>query len=211
MRQWLPELARMPAKWIHHPWNAPLIVLQSAGVELGLNYPMPIVDIDQARDSLTNAIFTMWERESSARAAQTNEITDEEVNDNTENFELPIPTVVLNPNAAGSTASSRDQRVPSFQQAKTKPNNRKRSKSIYIDEPVNRSEAGPSKEDEEDSWSTAESSYKKQTTTSSSFSVSHSWMSPSEGKMLRECEDSDAMKASEEENGKDQCSSKMGE
>ena len=53
MRQWLPELARMPSEWIHHPWDAPPSVLRSAGVELGLNYPVPIVDIDLARERLT--------------------------------------------------------------------------------------------------------------------------------------------------------------
>uniref|UniRef100_A0A7N0UUS9 Photolyase/cryptochrome alpha/beta domain-containing protein n=1 Tax=Kalanchoe fedtschenkoi TaxID=63787 RepID=A0A7N0UUS9_KALFE len=213
VRQWLPELARMPSNWIHHPWNAPLTVLQSAGVELGLNYPKPIIEIDEARESLTKAIFTMWERESSARAGSTNG-TSEEVHDNSENFELPIPTVILSVKAAGSTASSRDQRVPSFQPVKNNPISRKRSKNIYDEEAIpgklpNHNKAGPSKEDEEDSW-TAESSYKKQAT-SSSFSVPHSWMSSSTGNLLQDCEHSDPVQASEELNATDQCPSKMGE
>ncbi|CAI8585571.1 unnamed protein product [Vicia faba] len=30
VRRWLPELARLPTEWIHHPWNAPESVLQAA-------------------------------------------------------------------------------------------------------------------------------------------------------------------------------------
>ncbi|GFZ10056.1 cryptochrome 1 [Actinidia rufa] len=49
VRRWLPELARLPTEWIHHPWNAPESVLQAAGIELGSNYPRPIVEIDAAK------------------------------------------------------------------------------------------------------------------------------------------------------------------
>ena len=49
MRRWVPELARMPAKWIHEPWNAPAAELERAGVRLGHAYPRPIVDHALAR------------------------------------------------------------------------------------------------------------------------------------------------------------------
>jgi deoxyribodipyrimidine photo-lyase len=46
---WVSELVLMPAKHIHAPWLAPPEVLAAAGVNLGTNYPRPIVDHAQAR------------------------------------------------------------------------------------------------------------------------------------------------------------------
>jgi deoxyribodipyrimidine photo-lyase len=50
VHKWLPELARLPAEHIHKPWAAPAAVLKAAGVELGADYPHPIVDHGMARD-----------------------------------------------------------------------------------------------------------------------------------------------------------------
>ena len=49
VRRYLPELAQLPAKFIHHPWDAPATVLAKAGVTLGTTYPHPIVDHVMAR------------------------------------------------------------------------------------------------------------------------------------------------------------------
>ncbi|GAA0175536.1 DNA photolyase [Lithospermum erythrorhizon] len=72
VRRWLPELARLPTVWIHHPWDAPESVLQAAGVELGSNYPLPIVEIDSAKVRLEEALSQMWQHEAAARAATEN-------------------------------------------------------------------------------------------------------------------------------------------
>jgi deoxyribodipyrimidine photo-lyase len=44
VRTWVPELAKMPAKYIHCPTAAPADVLAAAGVRLGVTYARPVVD-----------------------------------------------------------------------------------------------------------------------------------------------------------------------
>jgi deoxyribodipyrimidine photo-lyase len=59
IRQYVPELARLPDKFIHRPFEAPASVLEAAGVELGTNYPRPIVDHGQARLEALDALATI--------------------------------------------------------------------------------------------------------------------------------------------------------
>lgn len=43
VRRWVPELARLPDKFLHKPWEAPEPVLNAAGIRLGTHYPRPII------------------------------------------------------------------------------------------------------------------------------------------------------------------------
>ena len=48
-RRFVPELAGLPDRWLFAPWEAPPAVLAAAGVQLGLTYPQPVVDLAASR------------------------------------------------------------------------------------------------------------------------------------------------------------------
>ena len=49
VRRYVPELASLPDKYLHAPWDAPAAVLQKSGVVLGKTYPKPVVDLARGR------------------------------------------------------------------------------------------------------------------------------------------------------------------
>ena len=61
-RHWCPELAKLPARYVHAPWTASERDLREAGVQLGHSYPRPMVDLD--RSAAENR--ARWEQAASA-------------------------------------------------------------------------------------------------------------------------------------------------
>ena len=59
IRAFVPELAGMPPKWVHKPWEAPPDVLDAAGVTLGESYPRPIVEHEVARARALDALASL--------------------------------------------------------------------------------------------------------------------------------------------------------
>lgn len=112
IRNWIPELSRMPTQWIHHPWDAPTSILIAAGVDLGSNYPKPIVKINIARERLDDALSLMWELDQASKFERFNG-SGEIVADNIRMRTFDIPRVFVRKETSNIT-SSLDQRVPSF-------------------------------------------------------------------------------------------------
>ncbi|KAG9445644.1 hypothetical protein H6P81_011772 [Aristolochia fimbriata] len=187
VRHWIPELARMPTEWIHHPWDAPFSVLKAAGVELGSNYPKPIVEINMARECLADALSVMWETNATIRAQDINGTTEVVADNSTVMEHLDIPRVPVKKRVT-CASSSHDQKVPSV------PNGqfyeRKISKGLG-GERLNRGHSqdnlckGETSVVDDDLCSTAESSPpRNQRVSNSNYGVAPLFSSSSDGKCM---------------------------
>lgn len=58
-RRYVPELAKLPDKYLFQPWEAPDSVLQAAGVVLGKTYPKPVIDVAYSRQRALEALATL--------------------------------------------------------------------------------------------------------------------------------------------------------
>jgi deoxyribodipyrimidine photo-lyase len=56
IKRYLPELAAVPAKYVHAPWQLPSEFQHAYGVTIGKDYPAPLVDHAAAR-AVTLALY----------------------------------------------------------------------------------------------------------------------------------------------------------
>lgn len=59
IRKYVPELTKLPNKYLGAPWGAPADVLDTAGIKLGRDYPKPMVDHRAARDQALEAFSSL--------------------------------------------------------------------------------------------------------------------------------------------------------
>ena len=62
VRNYVPEIANLPDAYLFSPWEATAKTLSAAGVHLGRNYPLPIVDLKTSRLDALAAFATLKEQ-----------------------------------------------------------------------------------------------------------------------------------------------------
>jgi deoxyribodipyrimidine photo-lyase len=59
IRRYVPELARVPASFLHQPWLMPGHMQQALGAVLGRDYPAPIVEHEAAARAAREALWAL--------------------------------------------------------------------------------------------------------------------------------------------------------
>ncbi|MCE2957829.1 MAG: FAD-binding domain-containing protein, partial [Flammeovirgaceae bacterium] len=71
IRKWVPVLQRVPTEHIHEPWNMTSEEQAFAGIRIGVDYPTPIVDIQQ---TARHAREHLWKTKKSKAVQQENQV-----------------------------------------------------------------------------------------------------------------------------------------
>ncbi|MFZ9283052.1 MAG: FAD-binding domain-containing protein [Prochlorococcaceae cyanobacterium] len=69
VRRWLPELASVPAVYLHQPWTMDAATQQASGCIVGRDYPLPIVDWQQAAAQARDRLWALRQERGFAETA----------------------------------------------------------------------------------------------------------------------------------------------
>ena len=57
IKKYIPELSRVPETYIHEPWTCPTHVLKQESIQIGIDYPKPMVDLRETRERALQAFY----------------------------------------------------------------------------------------------------------------------------------------------------------
>ena len=60
VKKWVPELEKVPIKFIHKPWEMELDLQKNINTFIGKNYPLPIVIHEKARIAALQAFKSLY-------------------------------------------------------------------------------------------------------------------------------------------------------
>ena len=78
IKTWIPELKHVPPTWIHEPWKMSAMEQHLYQVQIGIDYPSPIVDIEATRKAASDVIWSF--RKTAAVKQEGNRILQKHVN-----------------------------------------------------------------------------------------------------------------------------------
>lgn len=70
IKKWIPELKNCPISCIHEPWKLTTMESMMYQFQLGVDYPMPIIDIEKVSPEIRDKIWAFKERTEVKREAQ---------------------------------------------------------------------------------------------------------------------------------------------
>jgi deoxyribodipyrimidine photo-lyase len=63
IKQWLPELTEIPISLLHEPWKMNEMEQQFYNCKIGIDYPFPIVDIDETRKKASDIVWNFRKKD----------------------------------------------------------------------------------------------------------------------------------------------------